>query len=518
MTQIFNIFKKDARRHWPEIVISLALMGLSTRVLLRELNHPFGGLRTVAVGFIFSQIERGMVTLVPIAWLLLITRVIQGESLVGDRQFWVTRPYDWRKLLAAKALFIGAFISVPVLIQDAVILAATGFHPTAYLSGLLYIQWSLLGILVLIAALAAVTATVGQMFLALLAVVLYVAASAALVQLIPFANFSPGRSSSFEFLPFLVACAILFLQYSLRRTLTSRLLILALGVALWLTEAVTSYRRQINESYPLLAAGSPAPITIIPANVPSPNSFTSSPGRITVQFPISVDGLPEDSIVELDGFIVSLSNPSGHWESGWQSQNRLLFSDQKPLFLDLQIPQKNFEQMIAAPVSAHFLIAYTLYRNQNQRTFVVPGESFSLPELGNCMVGTDYQVRFGSGYWPGVSCLAPLRRPRFLLITSDGAANTCPENMRRYANIGTTARSVIQGSSGSVEDIFLPVTQIFLNLTNWETQSTNPGPCPGTPLTLSDPKVVSRNRIELQLDNMTITELSPGVGRIIPHP
>jgi len=160
MTQIFNIFKKDARRHWPEIVISLALMGLSTRVLLRELNHPFGGLRTVAVGFIFSQIERGMVTLVPIAWLLLITRVIQGESLVGDRQFWVTRPYDWRKLLAAKALFIGAFISVPVLIQDAVILAATGFHPTAYLSGLLYIQWSLLGILVLIAALARVACPV----------------------------------------------------------------------------------------------------------------------------------------------------------------------------------------------------------------------------------------------------------------------------------------------------------------------------------------------------------------------
>ena len=35
--QILHIFKKDARRHWPEILISLALMALFT---CREL-HPW---------------------------------------------------------------------------------------------------------------------------------------------------------------------------------------------------------------------------------------------------------------------------------------------------------------------------------------------------------------------------------------------------------------------------------------------------------------------------------------------
>jgi len=37
MNQILHIFKKDARRHWPEILISLALLALFTR---HEL-HPW---------------------------------------------------------------------------------------------------------------------------------------------------------------------------------------------------------------------------------------------------------------------------------------------------------------------------------------------------------------------------------------------------------------------------------------------------------------------------------------------
>src|SRR5438128_955136 len=100
MKQILHIFQKDVRRYWREVAISIALVAAFAR---NELQSWAGG--SGAVGF--SDI-RGLLTdrflsssvdiLLPIAWALVIVRVIQGELLVGDRQFWVTRPYEWKKL------------------------------------------------------------------------------------------------------------------------------------------------------------------------------------------------------------------------------------------------------------------------------------------------------------------------------------------------------------------------------------------------------------------------------------
>ena len=39
-------------------------------------------------------------------WLLVTIRAVQGESLVGDKEWWPTRPYRWGQLLAAKALLL----------------------------------------------------------------------------------------------------------------------------------------------------------------------------------------------------------------------------------------------------------------------------------------------------------------------------------------------------------------------------------------------------------------------------
>jgi len=38
--------------------------------------------------------------------------VVHAESLVGDRQFWITRPYEWKKLLTAKALSAPAELGI----------------------------------------------------------------------------------------------------------------------------------------------------------------------------------------------------------------------------------------------------------------------------------------------------------------------------------------------------------------------------------------------------------------------
>ena len=97
MNQIIHIFRKDMRRHWREIALSLAILAAfawndSRRWEPRRFDEnpwlPF--------------LSQWLGVMVLIGWFLLIVRVIHDEVLVGDRQFWVTRPYEWKKLLGAK--------------------------------------------------------------------------------------------------------------------------------------------------------------------------------------------------------------------------------------------------------------------------------------------------------------------------------------------------------------------------------------------------------------------------------
>ena len=97
MNQIITIFKKDARHLWPEILVSLVLTAALVRI------YPYTWAPRDYISIPLQQVAVALLFLVPMSWWILITRLIQSESLVGDRQFWLTRPYEWKKLLAAKA-------------------------------------------------------------------------------------------------------------------------------------------------------------------------------------------------------------------------------------------------------------------------------------------------------------------------------------------------------------------------------------------------------------------------------
>jgi hypothetical protein len=122
MRQAIHIFKKDVRHLWPEITVTLlvaaafAFLGAGGA---RFLSDP-GASRNLA--------RQMLLFLLPVAWWILIARVIHAEPLPGDRQFWTTRPYDWKSLLGAKALFILGFVNLPLLISDVVILRAAEFQ------------------------------------------------------------------------------------------------------------------------------------------------------------------------------------------------------------------------------------------------------------------------------------------------------------------------------------------------------------------------------------------------------
>src|ERR1044071_985168 len=138
MRQAPHIFRKDVRYLWREICLVQAMAA----IFAWSTPEAIGLLLFPAMGY-------------------LIARLVHAEALPGDRQFWITRPYRWQSLLAAKLLFILAFVNLPILLAQWRMVAAGGFPLAAYAPGMLWAQVLLILILSLpVAALAAVTRSI----------------------------------------------------------------------------------------------------------------------------------------------------------------------------------------------------------------------------------------------------------------------------------------------------------------------------------------------------------------------
>jgi hypothetical protein len=330
MKQILNIITKDVRHHWFEVAASMALMVAFAGIEIHGWTHQ----DAMAVGFsgffVYRILLQLVVVLVPLSWMFLIVRVVQGESLVGDRQFWVTRPYDWKKLVAAKALFVLAFINLPLFVLDVFLLAKGGFRPSSHVPGLFWMQLLLILALFLpTAALAVITAGLGQMLLALLIVVLYMIGMAVLSNLVPNSDYSGGNDSWLGIVLIGTALAVILLQYSTRRTARSRWLIVGLAAALTLLLIATPYRSLMARDYPLPDTSS-LKFALLPGHPPDPGDIAYDRDPVPIHLPLELTGLANDSFLQMNGFIITVTNSRGErWDSGWHVRSMLLFSDQK---------------------------------------------------------------------------------------------------------------------------------------------------------------------------------------------
>jgi hypothetical protein len=503
MKQAFHIFRKDVRHYWLEIAASLALMAAFGRF---EVRGWWGEQGSVAGGFGFfgRDFWPGTVTaLVPVAWFFLVIRAVQGESLVGDRQFWVTRPYEWPKLLGSKIAFVLAFVCVPLLVLQIVLLRSAGFHPTNYGAGLLWMQLTLLMIILPMAALATVTATVVQLLLALLIVVLYLIGMSWLSS--QFHNsfgFRDVTDQLSEVLFFGTGVAVVLLQYARRATTKSRSLIAALGVVMLLMMVASPYEFFLARAYPELRPGEPVPfrLGLLAAEKPPESGPGADEKEIQFRVPFSVSGVQPDAIVNLAGVRVSMDAADGsHWNSGWKSFAREVFPEQTATEIDFSMKRDEFLRMQSSPVNVRIAVAYTLYRDGDKRQVVIPGGTFRLTEVGWCSAQEMFRK---------IQCLAPMRKPDSLLITSELSAGTCPVlEQDTPAKPGEMARGWIQGDpSAPAEFGISPVKSVDLYVTisnrirGWGSM----GLCPGTPVVLSHPVSVASNRTEMQFPGVQL--------------
>jgi hypothetical protein len=298
MHQALHIFKKDVRYLRYELSLVVFFTCAFAAMHLRAAHNGFLNDAWLPEIFLFI----GLATL--------IGRLILAESITGDRQFWITRPYRWKSLLAAKLLFILTFVNLPILLAQLFILMADGFPLASNLPGLLWSQVLLLLFSLPFVAFATLS-SIKPYQLILFAVVIGVYGLAEGQPAGTLAGVTWVPASFALVVLFATAVAILLIQYKSRRTVFSRWLALGgllvsgclfVGLPFPVVYAVQS--RLSKE--PALGSSIQMALGQTPAQ-----GFGLSVLRPKVELhvPISVQGIPDGTEIQPDAFRISFDSP-----------------------------------------------------------------------------------------------------------------------------------------------------------------------------------------------------------------
>lgn len=288
MKQTVHIFAKDARHFWPEITGVLAVTALFAWLY----PHTWTPEVHTGPGMNLAQMAALVAALMPVSWWILITRVMQGENLVGDQQWWITKPYEWPQLLAAKVLFLAVFTALPLLIAQWVLLARAGFGVFGHLPGQGY-DLLLLGMLLVlpVVALAAATSSFGKLTLTAFGVVVLLIGVFMLFAWMKTDSFSVGAPDYVMDLLFLAVAGAVVFAYARRRVVLMRCLLAAIFVAGIGASYLGYSATRIGEKYPAEGwAGLPLQLTLDSGRTATASVAPKWGGRETHRGECSCDG------------------------------------------------------------------------------------------------------------------------------------------------------------------------------------------------------------------------------------
>jgi hypothetical protein len=496
MKQILHIFQKDTRRFWPEILLSVVV------ILAFAVQYPiewrrFDDLpdRQRMLGLLSA-----LGTLMVAGWGFLVARIIHAEPLVGDRQFWITRPYKWKKLLAAKVLFLAVWIGVPYLVAQSIILAEAGFHPPAYVLGLLGNLLVMSAIFLLpVFALAAVTTNFARLTLTVMG------SGAVLLGYTYFINgasnaYTPSIPYTNPFLfPLLFAgCAVaITLQYATRRVWLTRALLIV--VSLLIAVSVSAYRRQslVDRAYPQPSASATAPITVSHTpNKYGPDDARTWDGENYIDLPVNFSGVAEGWAVFANDFKFTITAADGsQWISPWQEFHERARAGDNYSKLSLPISPALYERFKSAPVTLRITFAVTRYQAESVTSGTYPAGDAAVPGVGFCAQESRSSYLF---------CRSALRQPSLAYATTVWSSVSCSETAppeattrgggwiepNRDPNFGTSP-VWIYGWLFNRDD------EEYGRHARWHI-------CPGSPLEVTQYHLVDRTRTDLTLPNFTL--------------
>lgn len=518
MNQILHIFRKDVRRHWPEILTSLALLTLFTRHQL----HPWQNSDAISsLSPYFFILEGRYITAVAILfWAFLVVRVVQGESLVGDRQWWVTKPYEWWNLLAAKLLFIFVFICVPLFHVHVLLLHQFGFPILRNLPPLLLMQLALYSVLLLpTLLLASLTKNLGQLLLAAGCILLVVVGIAWLATKFPSGDGEslPPIAESFQGL--LIWSSIVGVpiwQFARRKRWVSAGAFLGMLAVNSLIGILVPNAQTIEKHYPLVQTRtSPAGIAIRqPAEMTGRQNadpwFDAMP-EVYLKLPITVSGVASGTMVMVDVMkITTDSRQDSKWIHGWEYQNGELWPEDEWKSLSYKVGRKDYEKIKTRPLNLHIELALSEYQEANPRILLVPPDRFADETLGICRVDP---LESSS-----IQCLKPFHAPglmatfdpRHFPCHGDKRSDKIQEDAISHAWQFPNHDNFPDFNYTPIADYsiwFRPVSLLADLEAKPQQRTKSLILCPGSEIRLARPELKRQLRIQLDLPNVRLQDL-----------
>ena len=404
MKQVLRIFAKDVRHQRIEILVSLAFTALLAFTYHKRWEaSPYGDAVSFSPGGLLGSLPYLLTLIVPLSWWLLISTAVHEEKLVGDRQFWVARPYEWTRLLTAKVLFLITFACIPLLLAQCFMLSRAGFPATHYLLPILLNLLFLTCLLVLPqVAVASLTKNLGQMALTLLGVAVCFIVVQLLAQYLPEDRVAIPYVDSLGAAILIGLClSIIAVQYARRKTRTSWILLAVALAVVFGTSAMDGAPddASINKKY---SPKSPAPGVQFryqedEKDGVGPSAFVArTNSRIGVYIPVHVSGVANGTIETPEFLKVTLEAPGGpRWTSVWQSisMERFFPAEEKTAAARFTMPRAVYDRFEGKPLNVKIAFAMTQANAVNVIRLPLGTRDFTVPGLGICTPLT--------GFWNG---------------------------------------------------------------------------------------------------------------------
>lgn len=487
MNQALHIFRKDSRQHWPEILFSLVI----TAGFFAFFPSQWRVVDDLAARNHIGNVVSILVMLMIVSWWLLTSRVVFAENLVGDCQFWITRPYRWPSLLASKALFLVVWIALPLVVGQLALLASAGFHPIAKLPGAALIVLLVCDVFVLtVFAVAAVTSNLGKLTLTVLIV---------FVVGLLFSNwinfFRTGyvpylpQSNPFVYPLLLAGCvSALILVYATRRVWLTRIVLLIIPLLLSGTEVLYHSQVLANQTYPAAAPGSTAPmiLTHTPTNR-FPDKARTWHGKYYIDLPVSYSRVPQGNVVFMDNFRFTLTSSSGGtWTSPWQRLGRPALPSDSSTIVSLMLDPAIFNRFRSEPVDLSIDFGVSHFQSDSISTIGYPGSDTAIPNVGFCQ--------------PQASPLSGLlcrttQQPRLTYATVVWSSAPCSDS----PTVGNTAPGDGWLGTNTTDLRMTLVETSLLWFRNQRGSGRGWHICPGSPLVLTQYHLVDRTRLTLSI-------------------
>jgi hypothetical protein len=512
---VFHIFKKDVRHHWPEILASLVVLAVFTWDQPRQWEGH------VAANRILSILLGALPSILVVAWIFLLVRVAQGESLVGDRQFWTTRPYTRTKLFAAKLLTALVFVHTPLFISQLIVLKLAFFPVLASIPGLLFVHSMLFITLVMYAfALGSVTPSIGKATLGVLAVAVAMIGVGSLFAIFPSMDFtSDFFGAPLGLLLAATGTVVTLAQYIFRKTLLS---ISLFGAAVLLMVALmllSTSSRIADSNLPLPTTQHPLPAKFA---FDHDASFGHEPGQkyygksVFLEFPFLIQDLADNTVAQIHGAKLDLDLPTGErWTSGWNSAYDDIESGRTRSWVSFDVKRAVFDPIRNRNVKAHVSFAVRVYRVGKSSALSFQGDKLHFAEGSRCTIDVSGMK---------VKCFSALKEPGGFVIYTDLPNSDCPpvspeEERQPWASLPATYTSFRENSDPDLS--FGPIQQFELTFSRrhiYEDSKTAVPVCPSTKLLVATTKFQYTTRAEIDLGEVKLANYVPTYPRKIVPP